>query len=78
MSDSKIDDDLTHGRECLQYAYEKFEELTQNSGKIRLKRELITFFVEIVRNLATAKTLDKIDLLIPEMIRPQYQSKYNS
>lgn len=78
MSRSTKDSDFTRGRECIKYAYEKLEDVKLRSTDIMLNRDTVTYFKEIFRTLASDEAKERIELLIPEIIKPESMRLYAS
>jgi hypothetical protein len=54
----------------VRYAYEILGNLTKNPRATRINTDLSYYFVNIIKALATPETLGELDLLLPDIIKP--------
>lgn len=78
MSRSSSQSDFTRGRECVKYAYEKLEFVKQSADEMRLNPNLVIFLQEIMQVLASSEAKNKLDLIVPESIKPDQLRHYGN
>lgn len=54
----------------MKYAYEILDDLTKNPKATRVNSDLSDYFINIIKALATPETLGELDLLLPDIIKP--------
>lgn len=60
--------------ECLDYGYEKFTELLGNPSEVKISPALLDYFRNIVRTVANNAAFDKVDEIIPDIIKPKKET----
>ena len=72
MSNSLKESDFTRGRECVKYAYEKLEIIKQDADDMRLNPSIVIFLQEIMQVLGSTHAKYRLDVIVPESIKPDY------
>jgi len=72
MSKSLKESDFTRGRECVKYAYEKLEIIKQDADDMRLNPSIVIFLQEIMQVLGSTHAKYRLDVIVPESIKPDY------
>lgn len=86
FANASVNSDMTAGRECLIYAYEKMNKLLIDSTQIRINRYMWQFFFEIVNTLTKPAKTEEVEEIMPDIVKPlrikpkqkELESKYKT